>query len=221
MDLDSGYDAWTGLEQRMAALGVPAPSIRSMRRNFFSRLLAVNRNLFEELRTPAGRALGDFHLLADQPNNARRQYEKQIRQADDTWAVRLGLGNCGFRLDQAGPARSNYLRSYLDGLPDEAWKEIEDDEFLSGLWNADYAEWAFAELCADGIVRSRFTVRADFDEFKSRFQDRFPEGPRRFCFYWAVSENRGHCPQEEWLLARRQLKALHPALHARYMRRLP
>jgi len=57
LDLDSGYSVWEKLESRLGALGVSRSHTGSMRRNFFSRLLAVNRRLFEELRTPAGRPL--------------------------------------------------------------------------------------------------------------------------------------------------------------------
>lgn len=221
LNLDSGYDTWTGLAGSMTSLRVPETHVRVMQRHFFSRLLAANRNLFEELRTPTGRALGDFHLLADQPNNARRRYEKLVRQGEDTWDIRLRLGNCWFRLDQRGPARANYFLSFLAGLPDDAWSGIEDVDFLVRLRHADDPEWAFAELAAEGIARSRFSVRSDFEEFQSRFQNRFVHGARRFCFYWAVSENRAFCPQEEWLHARREMKALHPEYHSRYMRRLP
>lgn len=98
LDLDSGYEFWRTFESRLDSLGVPDSHTRAMRRHFYSRLLAANRSLFEDLRTLEGRPVGDFYLLAEQPNNARRRYEKQIRRADDGWEIRLRLGNCDFRL---------------------------------------------------------------------------------------------------------------------------
>jgi hypothetical protein len=108
LDLDSGYSAWEKLESRFESFGVSRSYASSMCRNFFSRLLAVNGALFEEPRTPGGRPLGDFFLLAEQPDNARRYYEKQIRRVGDGWELRLRLGNCDFRLGHARVARSNY-----------------------------------------------------------------------------------------------------------------
>src|SRR5438128_9238480 len=53
MDLDSGYGAWQKLEARLNTLDVSRSWTASLRRNFFSRLLASNRKLLEELRTAA------------------------------------------------------------------------------------------------------------------------------------------------------------------------
>src|SRR5262249_54441286 len=54
LDLDSGYEAWKKLEARLNALEGPRSWTVLLRRNFFSRLLAANRKLFEEPRTAAG-----------------------------------------------------------------------------------------------------------------------------------------------------------------------
>ena len=108
LDLDSGYGAWQKLEARLNTLDVSRSWTASLRRNFFSRLLASNRKLFEELRTAADRSLGDFYLLAEQPRNARRRYENEIGQIGDGWKVRLQLGNCDFRLGDGAMAHANY-----------------------------------------------------------------------------------------------------------------
>src|SRR5437773_1318133 len=47
-DLDSGCRAWQQLQARLNTLEVPRSWTASLRRNFFSRLLAANRKLFEE-----------------------------------------------------------------------------------------------------------------------------------------------------------------------------
>jgi hypothetical protein len=49
LDLDSGYEVWQTLEAKLTALDVAASHARVMRRHFFSRLLAANRSLFEDL----------------------------------------------------------------------------------------------------------------------------------------------------------------------------
>src|SRR2546427_3080396 len=125
MDLDSGYGAWQKLEAPLNTLDVSRSWTASLRRNFFSRLLASNRKLFEELRTAAGRSLGDFYLLAEQPRNARRRYENEIRQIGDGWKVRLQLGNCDFRLGHGPVSHSNYHWSFLLGLTEDRWALIE------------------------------------------------------------------------------------------------
>ena len=209
LDLDSGYEVWRTLECRLASLGVPGSHAGMMRRHFFSRLLAANRSLFEDLRTPEGRPLGDLYLLAEQPNNARRCYEKQIRQADDGWEIRLRLGNCDFRLGHLRVARSNYHWSHVMGLPEGSWDVIEDGEFLTILRDAEDPAWAFPELCADGVVPpARFSTSAEFGQFKSRFAEALIEssGPRRFCLYWIISENKLFCTGGELLQARRPLR---------------
>jgi len=223
MDLDSGYSVWEKLESRLDALGVSRSHTGSMRRNFFSRLLAVNRSLFEELRTPAGRPLGDFYLLAEQPNNARRHYEKQIRQVGDGWELRLRLGNCDFRLGHARVARSNYHWAFLLGLPKHSWHLIEDSEFLARLRDAEDPEWAFPELCSAGeLPPPRFSTSDQFEEFKSRFVPALGElcEPRRFCLHWILSENKAFCSDSELIYARMQMKALNSRLHSGYMQRL-
>jgi hypothetical protein len=223
LDLDSGYEVWRTFESRLASLDVSGSHAGVMRRHFFSRLLAANRSLFEDLRTPEGRPLGDFYLLAEQPNNARRRYEKQIRRADDSWEVRLRLGNCDFRLGHVRVARSNYHWSHVRGLPVESWGVIEDDEFLARLRQAEDPAWAFPELCADGFVPPvRFSTNIEFLQFKSRFADALAEssGPQRFCLNWIISDNKLFCTDDELLRARREMKALHPQLHSRYMQRL-
>jgi len=223
LGFDSGYRVWEKLESRLGPLGVPGSRRASIRRHFFSRLLAANRRLFEELRTPGGRSLGDFYLLAEQPNNARRLYEREVRQLGDGWDLRLRLGNCDFRLGHRGAARSNYHWSFLLGLPEEWTESIEDPEFTARLRDAEDPEWAFPEVCASGEVPSaRFSTRREFEAFQAGFA----AGPaassaaRRFCLYWVVSENKPFCLESELLEARRQMKALNPRLHARYMQRL-
>lgn len=223
LDLDSGYKAWTKLESRLGALRVSQSWTALMRRNFYSRLLAANRRLFEELRTAAGRSLGDFYLLAEQPGNARRRYEKEIRQMGDSWELRLRLGNCDFRLAHGRVARSNYHWSFLLGLPQHGWEWIEDTAFLSRLRDADDSEWAFSELCAAGELPSvRFSTRGEFEEFTSRFAAALAgsTGPRRFCLNWIISENKAFCPDSALLQARMQMKILNSELHSRYMQRL-
>ena len=223
MDLDSGYGAWQKMEARLNTLDVSRSWTASLRRNFFSRLLASNRKLFEEPRTAAGRSLGDFYLLAEQPRNARRRYENEIRQIGDGWKVRLQLGNCDFRLGHGPVANSNYHWSFLLGLPEDGWALIEDPRFLARLHSADEAEWAFPELCAAGeLPPARFSSRGEFDGFKRKFGAAFVESPssRRFCLYWIVSENKPFCSDGELIDARMRLKTLHPRLHAQYMQRL-
>lgn len=223
LDLDSGYGVWGKLESRLGPLGVPRSRTASIRRHFFSRLLAASRRLFEELHTPAGRSLGDFYLLAEQPNNARRLYEHEVRQLGDGWELRLGLGHCNFRLGHRGAAHSNYHWSFLLGLPEESWERIEDPEFLARLREVEDPEWAFPDVCAAGdLPAARFSTRREFEQFKSRFTVALTESPapRRFCLYWIVSENKPFCTERELLEARRQMKALNPRLHARYMQRL-
>ena len=223
LDLDSGYGAWQKLEARLNTLDVSRSWTASLRRNFFSRLLASNRKLFEELRTAAGRSLGDFYLLAEQPRNARRRYENEIRQIGDGWKVRLQLGNCDFRLGHGPVAHSNYHWSFLLGLPEDRWALIEDPRFLARLRSADEAEWAFPELCAAGeLPPARFSSRGEFDGFKRKFGAAFIESPssRRFCLYWIVSENKPFCSDGELIDARKQLKALHSRLHVQYMQHL-
>jgi len=56
MDLDSGYGAWRKLEARLNTLDVSRSWTASLRRNFFSRLLASNRKLFEEPRIRSSQA---------------------------------------------------------------------------------------------------------------------------------------------------------------------
>ena len=195
----------------------------SIKRNFFSRLLAANRTSFKEPRTAAGRSLGDFHLSAEQPRSAQRCYENEIRQVGDGWSVRLQLGNCDFRLGYRPVARSNYHWSFVLGLTENGWTWIEDSIFLTRLCAAEETEWAFPELCAAGELSSvRFSSRGEFDGFKSKFAPAlFQAGaPRRFCLYWIVSENKPFCTDSELVDARRQLKSLHTRLHARYMQRL-
>ena len=223
LDFDSGYRVWKNLESQLAPLEVPSPRAAAIRRHFFSRLLAANRGLFEELRTPAGRSLGDFYLLADQPKNARRRYEQELRRLGERWELRLRLGDCNYRLGHSGAARSNYHWSFLLGLPEESWKSIEDDEFLARLRQAEEACWAFPETCACGEIPSaRFSSRRDFEEFKSTFAPGLTESDaaRSFSFYWVVSENKVFCPDRELLEARRQMKALNSRLHARNMQRI-
>ena len=184
-----------------------------MRRNFFSRLLALNRRLFEELRTPAGRPLGDFYLLAEQPNNARRHYEKQIRQVGDGWELRLLLGNCDFRLGHARVARSNYHWAFVLGLPEHSWNLIEDTGFLARLRDAEDPEWAFPEVCAAGeLPPPRFSSSDQFKAFKSGFVPAPGElcGPRRFCLHWIISENKAFCSDNELIDTRMEMKALNP-----------
>jgi len=223
LDLDSGYEAWQELEALRDTLDVPRFWTASLRRNFFSRLLAANRKLFEEPRTAAGRPLGDFYVLAEQPRNARREYENEIRHIGDGWRVRLQLGNCDFRLGHGPVAHSNYHWSFLLGLPEDGWALIEDRRFLARLRSADEAEWAFPELCAVGeLPPARFSSRSEFEGFKRKFAPALIESPstRRFCLYWIVSENKPFCSDGELVDARKQLKALHPRLHAQYMQRL-
>jgi hypothetical protein len=223
MDLDSGYSVWEELGSQLDAFGVSRFHTDCMRRNFFSRLLAVNPTLSEELRTPAGRPLGDFYLLAGQPGNARRQYEKYIRQVGDGWELRLSLGNCDFRLGHARVARSNYHWAFVLGLPEHRWELIEDTEFLARLRDAEDPEWAFPELCAAGeLPPPRFSSVDQFKTFRPRFAPALGElcGPRRFCLYWIISENKGLCSDRELIDARTQMKALNSRLHARYMQRL-
>jgi len=211
------------LQVRLDALDVSPAMTASMKQNFFSRLLAGNRTSFEEPRTAGGRSLGDFHLSAGQPRNARRCYENEIRQIGDGWSVRLQLGNCDFRLGYGPVAHSNYHWSFVLGLTENRWTWIEDSIFLTRLWAAEETEWAFPELCAAGELSSvRFSSRDEFDGFKSKFAAALSEvaAPRRFCLYWIVSENKRFCSDSELVDARRQLKALHPLLHARYLRRL-
>lgn len=223
VDLDSGYRTWEKVDARLGRRGVSRSWTAWMRRNFFSRLLAANRNLFEEPRTPAGRSLGDFYLLAEQPNNARRRYEKEIRELGDGWELRLRLGNCNFRLGHSRAARSNYHWSFLMGLPQTSWGSIEDAEFLAVLRTADDPAWAFPELCAAGkLPPARFSTRGEFERFKSGFAAALTESPAplRFDLYWIVSENKAFCGDSELLHARMQMKALNPPLHAQYMRLL-
>jgi hypothetical protein len=223
LDLDSGYRAWQELETLLNTPETPRSWAAALRRNFFSRLLAANRKLFEEPRTAAGRSLGDFYLLAEQPRNARRRYENDLRQTGDGWNIRLQLGNCDFRLGHGPVAISNYHWSFLLGLPEHAWPLIEHPSFLARLRSADEAEWAFPELCAVGeLPPTRFSSRGEFDRFKLKFAAALVESPspRQFCLYWIVSENKPFCSDRELLAARRQLKALHPQLHAQYMQRL-
>jgi len=223
MDLDSGYGAWQKLEARLNTLDVSRSWTASLRQNFFSRLLAANRKLFEDLRTAAGRSVGDFYLLAEQPRNARRRYENEIQQIGDGWKVRLQLGNCDYRLGHGPVAHSNYHWSFLLGLQEDGWARIEDSSFLARLRTADEAEWAFPELCAAGqLPPARFSSCSEFDAFKRKFGAAFIESPSplRFCLYWVVSENKPFCSDGELINARMQLKTLHPRLHAQYMQRL-
>jgi len=94
-------------------------------------LLAVNRRLFEELRTPAGRPLGDFYLLAEQPKQRAASLRKAIRQSWRGWELRLPLGNCDFRLDTHvwSFQLSLGLRA---GTPGAFMEPHRDTEFLSG-----------------------------------------------------------------------------------------
>lgn len=223
LNLDSGYQAWQKLEARMNGLDISRSWTASMQRNFFSRLLAANRSLFEGTNTAAGHSLGDFYLLAGQPRNARRRFETEIRQTGDGWKVRLQLGNCDFRLGHGPVAHSNYHWSFVLGLPKDSWALVEDSGFLARLRAAEEAEWAFPELCTAGeLLAARFSSRSDFNAFKLQFAAAITESPapRRFCLYWIISENKPFCSDSELLDARRQLKALHPRLHARYMQRL-
>src|SRR3989442_491382 len=41
LDLDSGYDIWQKLETRLSSMGISKSEASSMRRHFFSRLLAA------------------------------------------------------------------------------------------------------------------------------------------------------------------------------------
>jgi hypothetical protein len=103
------------------------------------------------------------------------------------------------------------------------WGVIEDGEFLARLREAEDPAWAFPELCAEGVVPPvRFSTNAEFQQFKSRFAAALTEssGPQRFCLNWTVSDNKVFCTGDELLHARRQMKALHPQLHSRYMQRL-
>src|SRR5436190_7973056 len=52
MDLDSGYGAWQKLEARLNTLDVSRSWTASLKRNFFSRLLASKRKLFENCARP-------------------------------------------------------------------------------------------------------------------------------------------------------------------------
>jgi hypothetical protein len=91
------------------------------------------------------------------------------------------------------------------------------------LRDAEDLAWAFPELCADGIVPpARFSTNAEFTQFRSRFAEALIEssGPRRFCLCWIISENKAWCTGNELVRARREMKALHPQLHSRYMQRL-
>jgi hypothetical protein len=223
LDLDSGHSAWEKLESRLESFGVPRTYTSSMRRNFFSRLLAVNGPLFEEPRTAGGLSLGDFFLLAEQPDTARRYYEKQIRRLGDGWELRLRLGNCHFRLGHARVARSNYHWAFVQGLPQDSWNLIEDTEFLVRLRDAEDPEWAFPEVCAAGeLPLPRFSTSEEFEEFKSRLVRALGEAcePRRFSIYWIISENKPFCSDGELINARIQMKALNSPLHAQYMQRI-
>lgn len=223
LDLDSGFREWNRLHRRLVELEVPGPAVDSLHRNLFSRLLAANRRLFEEFRTPSGRSIGDFHLLAGQPKNARRAFDNEIKKLGDGWRQRLGLGNCDFRLGNLAAARANYRWSYLLGLPEDRWPSIEDLDLLDRLQDAEEREWAFPEICIHRILPPpRFSSRSEFEAFKSEYARAFVEvaGPQRFCLHWIVSENKPFCAENELLEARRQMKALHPHLHQRYMQGL-
>ena len=152
-----------------------------------------------------------------------RRYEQEMRQFGEGWELRLRLGDCNSRLGHSRAARSNYHWSFLLGLPEESWESIEDAEFLARLREAEDACWAYPEMCACGEIPSaRFSSRREFEEFKTRSAAVLTESdaPRRFSFYWVVSENKVFCTHRERLEARRQMKALNPRLHARNMHRL-
>ena len=77
-------------------------------------------------------------------------------------------------------------------------------------------------MCRRGIAGRAVFIAREFDGFKRKFGAAFIESPssRRFCLYWIVSENKPFCSDGELINARKQLKALHPRLHAQYMQRL-
>ena len=108
-------------------------------------------------------------------------------------------------------------------MSSESWDDIEDRDFLARLRDTEDVAWAFPELCADGIVPSvRFSTNAEYLQFKSRFAEALIQSsaPQRFCFCWIISENKTWSMGDELLRARREMKALHPTLHSRYMQRL-
>jgi len=88
-----------------------------MRRNFFSRLLAVNRRLFEELRTPAGRPLGDFYLLAEQLTTRGVTTKSRSGKLETDGNSGCPSGIATFASD-THVARSNYHWAFVLGLPE-------------------------------------------------------------------------------------------------------
>lgn len=223
LNLDSGHQVWTKLEVQLSSLKVPKAYRTIIRSRFFSRLLAANRSLFQELRTPEGRSVGDCYLLADQPNNARRFFEREVKEYGDGWEQRLGLGNCDFRLGNHRAAHSNYRWSFLLGLPIEQWERIEDTGFLERLREVEDTEWAFPEMFIAESAPSQFSTRQEFQEFMARFMPSLTDAPpaRRFCLYFLISENKAFLLEDDVMQARLQMKALNSRLHQRYMQRLP
>ncbi len=227
-DLDAGFELWERFELSAFFPTIPAAYSDSMRANFFSRLLAMNRSLFEDARTAEGRSLGDYYMYAEQPRNARRTYERERLRYGENWEVRLKLGNCNFVDGNIKAARANYRQSFLLGLPSDEVSDIIDAELWQDLTTAEEPDWAFPEAFVEGRFPSpRFTLRAEFDDFVRAFDDLLSdqeladvEKPRQFGVHWVVSENRHFCDDVMLLRSRRAMKALHPRLHAIYMHNL-
>ncbi len=228
LDLDAGFELWERFESSSFFPSVPAAYANAIRISFFSRLLAFNRGLFEDTRTGQGRSLGDFCLRAEQPRNARRLYERELREYGDSWRLRLQLGNCNLLTGDGQAARANYRQAFLLGLPAEHNPQIADAPLRRGLAGADDPDWAFPQAFVEGRFPSpRFTAREEFEAFLRVFLD--PRAgkpdpavgePRLFSVHWVISENRHFCDETTLLTSRRAMKALHPRLHAVYMRNL-
>lgn len=227
-DLDAGFEFWERFELSTLFPKIPEAYSGAMRANFFSRLVALNRSLFEDARTAGGRSLGDYYMYAEQPRNARRSYERERLQYGENWDVRLKLGNCNFVAGDVKAARSNYRQSFLLGLPPDGVPDIVDTELRRDLTTAEDPDWAFPEAFAEGRFPSpRFTIRAEFEEFVRTFVDPLSgeaaseiAPPRQFGIHWVVSENRHFCDDVQLLRSRWAMKALHPRLHTIYMHNL-
>ncbi len=235
IDLDGGFAIWQRFQDQPFFGTIPENARRKIRRSYFRRLLAMNRKLFEEFRTPKGRSLGDFFMWADRLNGARRYWQKEIKLYGDSWNLRLRLGNCDLRMDRSIAARSNYRWSLLYGLPRDSWlndpqdpdfeawsRVVEDRELVQVLRDAEDPVWAFSEACVDRFLPpSRFSDREDFEKSVLKLLENVESmsSDAKFCLYWMISENPVFCSDELVINARIRMKSLNPRLHRRYMDR--
>ncbi|MFQ5928387.1 MAG: hypothetical protein ACE5MK_01720 [Acidobacteriota bacterium] len=229
-DLDMGCAVWGEFTSTLFFRRIPSNSAQQIKRNFFSRLLAANQLLFQELRTKKGKSIGYLNYLAGYFKRALRSLEKEIKFADNDPKVRLCMANCHFAQGNVLGARLNYREGLLKKLPPTSYREIEDTKVRTYLKNRSDDKWAVVEACIDKLLPvAPFQSAGEFREFLSKqpsidsplASDVQTEEPvRHFYCCLVISENKRFAENDLLVRSRKLMKSLHPELHRVYMEKL-